>query len=221
MSDYPKLQYEAAWAITNVSSGTTAETEEVIKNGGVSALLSLLASHDLELCEQAIWGLGNIAGDSTANRDLILSLHAIPLILALISRTMPSEVHYSETLWFDKYFFYHESDADVCSGLSYITDTTPTLNKYIFDAKIVQQHAKLLRLVTAIFKVIPTQHALSPYKHTTGTGLHPDQQTPNKYKPLFTNSLVQKLQQLATTPDQILFVRNRFGQSQPPDEMGE
>ncbi|KAH3714309.1 importin subunit alpha-2 [Pelomyxa schiedti] len=52
MLDYPKLQYEAAWAITNVSSGTTAETEEVIKNGGVSALLSLLASHDLELCEQ-------------------------------------------------------------------------------------------------------------------------------------------------------------------------
>ncbi|KAH3714052.1 importin subunit alpha-1 [Pelomyxa schiedti] len=57
--------------------------------------------------------------------------------------------------------------SDVCSGLSYITDTTPTLNKYIFDAKIVQQLAKLLQS--------PNIRTLLPAVRTIGNiGSHDD-----------------------------------------------
>lgn len=58
----PELQFEAAWTITNVASGTRSQTQAVVQAGAVPILVKLLTSSDSRLCEQAAWALGNISG---------------------------------------------------------------------------------------------------------------------------------------------------------------
>ncbi|KAH8739525.1 importin alpha [Cryptosporidium ryanae] len=83
--EHPNLQFEAAWTLTNISSGTTEQTHEVVRHGSVPKCVELLNSPKLEVKEQAIWTLGNIAGDSANCRDLVLKSGALQPILQLIA----------------------------------------------------------------------------------------------------------------------------------------
>eukprot|EP00920_Eleutheroschizon_duboscqi_P032895 GHVT01079324.1.p1 GENE.GHVT01079324.1~~GHVT01079324.1.p1 ORF type:complete len:377 (-),score=25.22 GHVT01079324.1:478-1608(-) len=70
--DNAELRLEAAWALTNIASGTPEQTEVVAKAGAIPGMLKMLKDPDEELKEQALWGLGNIAGDRALFRDAIL-----------------------------------------------------------------------------------------------------------------------------------------------------
>ncbi len=79
--DSPDLQYEAAWALTNIVSGTNDNTRVVIDCGAVPILVDLISSPYDNVREQVIWALSNIAGDSPSFRDVVLESDAMGPLL--------------------------------------------------------------------------------------------------------------------------------------------
>ena len=73
----PELQFEAAWALTNVAS--TDKTQAVVDAGVVPAMVQLMQSPNGDVREQCIWCLGNIAGDSTESRDAVLAAGCVEI----------------------------------------------------------------------------------------------------------------------------------------------
>lgn len=85
-SENPGLQFEASWALTNVASGTTEHTREIINHGAIPIFVQLLESPSDDVREQAVWALGNVAGDSPECRNLVLEAGVLDPLLRLCNQ---------------------------------------------------------------------------------------------------------------------------------------
>jgi len=64
---------EVTWSLSNLSSGTTEQTKELVDNEAIPALVKLLGStYNSDVKLQAVWTLGNIAGDNVEYRNSII-----------------------------------------------------------------------------------------------------------------------------------------------------
>lgn len=87
--DAPKLQLEALWVLTNMASSDNPQyTAQIVTSGGIPPIIGVLTfdATSYALQEQALWALGNIAGESAEMRDLMVSEDACLSSLVTVSR---------------------------------------------------------------------------------------------------------------------------------------
>ncbi|UYV79160.1 KPNA2 [Cordylochernes scorpioides] len=167
--DNPGLQFESAWAITNIASGSSDHTQAVVRENCLPPLVRLLSSPHANICEQAVWALGNIAGDSSALRDFVLAHGVVAQLVKLVTHAndlnflrnltwtlsnlcrnknpLP-DMEYMKPLLPCLATLIHHSDmeivADACWAISYLTDGPNDRIQAVLDTGVIPRLSEIL-----------------------------------------------------------------------------
>jgi importin subunit alpha-1 len=163
------FQYEAAWVLTNIASGSSEHIEELMKTEAVHELVHWIDHPDDKVKDQCIWAVSNIAGDAPKHRDYVLALGALNQILKVVSETKQLSIVRNAawailnlckgkpkpdykvvsiaipTLYKLLYYNDNEVVSDACSALCYLSDglTSDKIEDFVSTGLV----SKLLKLL--------------------------------------------------------------------------
>ncbi|KAL3987526.1 hypothetical protein ACER0C_014641 [Sarotherodon galilaeus] len=147
--DCPPIQFEASW------------TAAVVTGGAIPAFISLVTSPHQHISEQAIWALGNIAGDGSALRDKVIKHGAVAPLLSLLAAGYLRNVTWtlsnlcrnknpSPPMTAIQQILPALVLADACWAVSYLTDGPNDRIEVVIQTGLIPRLVKLLG-----FEVLP------------------------------------------------------------------